>query len=452
MGRKKVSLLVLALALLAGLVALASRREAPVAVTEAVTPPSTPAVAAEGDPRGFLYGRVTTLDGHTYEGRLRFGGDEEAFWSDYFNGFKDENPWVAHVPRERLATERHSVAIFGLEIAQREREIDFGRPFMARFGDVRCIEARGPDVRVTLKSGTAFDLDRYSASDFDDGVRVWDGRRGLVDLGPRRIRSVELLSTPQPGAAPTRLHGTVRTRQGEFTGFLQWNRREGVGSDELQGHTGDGVLGLRFDTLRSIARHSRDSSRVTLADGREIVLAGTREVGEGNGGAYVDDPRYGRVLVSWEAFERVDFSSPGNGPGGSASTGAASTGPSYGDFPPGRPLNGTVATRDGRHLTGRLVFDLDESETTETLDAPAQGVDYTLPFALVASIVPGGRNEHGTRHATVTLRDGQELHLEPSGDLGENNAGLLIFGDGRDRPNYVSWSDVERIDLDRPPS
>lgn len=31
---------------------------------------------------------------------------------------------------------------------------------------------------------------------------------------------------------------------------------------------------------------------------------------------------------------------------------------------------------DGR-VTGRLVYDLDESETIETLDAPSQGVDYT---------------------------------------------------------------------------
>jgi len=30
----------------------------------------------------FLYGRLTTDDGATYEGRLRWGGDEEAFWGD----------------------------------------------------------------------------------------------------------------------------------------------------------------------------------------------------------------------------------------------------------------------------------------------------------------------------------------------------------------------------------
>ena len=135
---------------------------------------------------------------------------------------------------------------------------------------------------------------------------------------------------------------------------------------------------MRFDTIRSIARRSQDSSLVTLLDGREMVLSGTREVGDGNRGVYVDDPRYGRVLVSWNAFERVEFS-----PGGS--------GPALRRLPAGGPLTGRVTTRGGRRLAGRLVFDLDESETTETLDAPAEGVNYTIPFGLVASIVlPGG--------------------------------------------------------------
>ena len=58
-------------------------------------------------------------------------------------------------------------------------------------------------------------------------------------------------------------------------------------------------------------RRTGDSALVTLGEGRELVLSGTREVGEGNGGIYVDDRRYGRVLVSWGAFERLDFSAAG---------------------------------------------------------------------------------------------------------------------------------------------
>ena len=37
------------------------------------------ATTAEEAHQSFLYGRITTVDGVTYEGRLRWGGDEEAF-------------------------------------------------------------------------------------------------------------------------------------------------------------------------------------------------------------------------------------------------------------------------------------------------------------------------------------------------------------------------------------
>jgi hypothetical protein len=444
----KTSLIIITVALLAGLVGLVvlgTRQDEPVAASAsdtptAATPPASPrstAPSEEAHP-GFLYGRITTTEGSTYEGRLRWGDDAEAFWGDYFNGAKKENRWTALVAPERLPKEVHSIEILGFEIVHRERPSNLSRLFMARFGDIARIESHGRDVRVTLKSGTVIVLDRFGASDFDDGVRVWDGRRGFVKLDSLRIRTIELLPIPSPGAAPYRLQGTVRTRQGDFTGFIQWDRKECIGTDELAGHTADGKLStLRFDAIRSIERNASDGSLVTLRDGRKIVLSDSREASDGNRGIYVDDRRYGRVLISWNAFERVDFS-----PGGS--------GPAYSEFPVGRPLTGSVTTRTGSRLTGRLVYDLDESETTETLDAPSQGVDYTIPFGLIASIVLP--REGDTQRARVIFHGGEELQLDRTGDLGDRNGGLLVFVGGQERPKYVPWAEVEQVDLDRPPA
>jgi hypothetical protein len=411
------------------------------ATSPAITP-STPSAAAETHaaaetPQGFLYGRVTATDGATYEGRLRWGegGDQEAFWSDTFNGSKRENPWLAQVPPELRPKERSTFEIFGIKIAERERAVEVRRQLVARFGEIARIEARGRDVQVTLKSGSMFDLDRFEASDIDDGVRVWDAKRGVVDLDSLRIRTVELLPTLPIDAAPYRLHGTVHTRQGDFTGFVQWDRDQCVGTDALEGRIGDGRSSLRFDTMRSIAHRSDDSCLVTLLDGGEMTL----ELGRRNRGISVDDPRYGRVRIAWDAFERVDFNNGGSGPG-------------YDDFPPGRPLAGSVTTRAGARLTGRLVYDLDEGETTETLDAESHDVDYAIPFGLIASIVPRGREEPAAPRARVTLQSGEELQLERNGDLGERNAGLLIFVEGRPHPEYVPWKDVVQIDFDRPPA
>ena len=386
--------------------------------------------------QGFIFGRVTAVDGTIYEGRLRFGGDEEAFWGDYFDGFKEKNPWEAHVPLEQLRV-RHPFEIFGVEVFQQEHQVNLARPFMARFGDIARIEPKGRDLQVTLKSGTMFHLDLYAADDFADGVRVWDGKRGIVDLVEAQIRTIDLLPNDRPGTTSDRLHGTVRTRGGVFSGFIQWNRVNGSGSDKLSGHTADGELSLRFDTVRSIARKSSDSSLVTLVGGKEIVLSDNNDVGPDSLRIYVDDRRYGRVVISWNAFERVDFSAGGSGP-------------AYGDFPTGGPLTGDVTTRDGRRIAGRLVFDLDESETTETLDAPSQGVDYTIFFGLIASIELPAHEKRGADRAKVILHNGEVLQFELAGDLGEGNGGMLIFVEGRKQPEYVRWAEVQQVHFDRP--
>ena len=230
----------------------------------------------------------------------------------------------------------------------------------------------------------------------------------------------------------------MRTRQGDFTGFLQWDREEAVGRDKLVGRTADGDVSLRFDGIRSIARHPAGGSQVTLLDGREIVLSGTRKVGPGNRGIYVDDPRYGRVLVSWDAFERVDFS-----PGGSS--------PSYTDFPPGRPLTGSVTTRAGRRL------DRPRWSTTSTRARPPRHsmpppLAWTTPSPSAWSPRSGSPlgDARTAGRARVTLQSGEALQLDRAGDLGDGNAGILIFADGRERPEYVPWADIKQIDFDRP--
>jgi hypothetical protein len=306
---------------------------------------------------------------------------------------------------------------------------------MSRFGDLARIESDGRLVRVTLKSGAAAGLDRLEASDFDDGVRVWDPARGMVDLDSLRIRVIEFLPAPASSAVPDRLHGTVRTRQGEFRGFLQWNRQECLGSDEIFGRGEGGEVRLKLGAIRSIAPQAGGAALVTLRDGRALTLSGSRHTGQEHRGVYVDDARYGRVLVSWQALTSVEFSPGGRGPG-------------YQDFPPGGPLQGEVLARDGRRLAGRLVYDLDESEITDTLDAPAGGVDYTIPFGMIASITLPEAG--GDRRARVRLHNGETLELELAGDLGGGNGGLLVFEEKGQPAQYVKWEEAKQIVFRRP--
>jgi len=386
-----------------------------------------PLPAAAGD-EGFLYGRLTTRDGATYEGRLRWD-DEEAFWGDFFNSSKEDNPWVKEAPRFARRDQGHTVEVFGIKIGSFADEFHDSRQFVARFGDIAKIETRGgDDVRLTLKGGAVFELDGGS-NDVESKVIVWDGN-GERGVEWRRIRSIEFLPTPSrlPSAEP-RLYGKVTTRDGSFTGFVQWDQEECVGSDELDGETrDDDDVSLKMATIRSIERRGSGSSAVTLADGRRLVLSDTNDVDDDNRGIYVEDSRYGRVLIEWRAFERVDFKDGGSGPG-------------YRAFQPGGHLTGMVTTTDGRKLVGRLVYDLDESETTEMLDGNRHDVQYSIPFALVASIEP--RSDA----ARVLLRSGEELLLDDTTDVSDDNAGMLIFEPKRPSPTYVRWDEVERVDF-----
>lgn len=79
-------------------------------------------------------------------------------------------------------------------------------------------------------------------------------------------------------------------------------------------------------------------------------------------------------------------------------------------------------------------------------------MDYSIPFGQIASIVPPDHEEPGAKRVRVALRSGEELELEPAGDLGKGNAGMLIFADDLGRPAYLPWADVAQVAFDHPPA
>src|SRR5688572_29089278 len=98
----------------------------------AAAPASTASASSAEVRAGFLYGRIITVDDSSYEGRLRWGGDQEAFWGDYFNGAKKGNPWAVHDPLQ--PKERSGLEVFGFKLGGEDRSINFRRLFLARFG------------------------------------------------------------------------------------------------------------------------------------------------------------------------------------------------------------------------------------------------------------------------------------------------------------------------------
>lgn len=401
-------------------------RPAPISAALLLAFAAVPPLAAS-DTQGYLYGTVRTKGGTTYEGRLRWG-KEEAFWTDHFNATKEERPLTKEIPRRHQGSDE-PMRVFGVPIGIRW-SADGSRQLVVRFGDLRSILPEGGDgVTIVLKDGEKMRLGGGS-NDVGATVTVHDATLGEVRVPWEKIRRVDFAAAPSAlPDAPARLFGTVKTEAGTFRGPVQWDKEECLATDVLDGTAEDGKMRIEMGRIRAIAREGFRASRVFLKDGRELVLRGTNDVNDDNRGIFVDDERYGRVLVSWKAFERVDFEDGGSGPG-------------YDDFPPLGALRGSVRTTGGRTHRGDVVFDVDESRGWEMLDGDRDGVTYSIPFARVASVVP----DDGRRAKVVLRGSTEEISLGKSADVTDRNAGVFVLAG--ERKTYVPWSEVARIDLE----
>ena len=384
-------------------------------------------VAGAAGNEGFLYGTVETDNGNTYRGFLRWG-TEEAFWDDHFNSTKDDLEYADHMDSDER--HRREIKIFGVTIGWHANS-GRGRSLTLRYGDIREMEPSGGDrARVTLKNGTVLNLDGGS-NDLGATITVLDESLGEVKLKWRDIDRIAFSAAPA-GAEPaaTRLYGTLTTFDQTYTGFIQWDLQECLSTDELDGDTDDGEVSIEMGKIAAIEKRSRRGAYVELWDGRRLLLSGTNDVNSSNDGIFIEDERFGRVEVGWSDFERVDFER------------TASSGRGYDDYAPARTLRGTVIDTSGARHVGKIVFDLDESETWEFLDGDLDDVDYHIPFEMVAVIEPVS-----SESSRIVLRNGIELELEDSQDVSDRNDGVVIVPlEGRE--TYIAWRKVERIEFD----
>ncbi len=382
--------------------------------------------ALEVDPAGYLYGTVETENGTSYTGFLRWGR-EESFWDDHFNAGKEDRPFREARPRGER--NRRQVRILGLRIGY-WGEWDESRQFIARFGDIRDIERAGSRrVFVTMRDGTRYKIDD-SSNDVGATIAVDDASLGKVKLDWKRIERVTFSAAPADLRPETwRLFGVVKTRGGEFQGFVQWDLEECLSTDELDGETDDGDLSIEMGQIASIEKRNRRGAWVELRDGRRVLLEDTNDVDHSTSGIFVEDERYGRVKIEWDEFERVDFVKSG------------ATGRGYEAYPSLGALRGKVTDLDGKSWSGEIVVDLDESRGWEILNGSLEDIEYNIPFYMIRSLEPMSRGR-----TLVALRNGEELMLEDETDVSDDNDGVVIVSGSTE--TYVNWEDVERIEFD----
>ncbi|TRX55973.1 hypothetical protein FNH22_17575 [Fulvivirga sp. M361] len=394
---------------------------------------------------GFIYGKITTAEGDTYEGPLRWG-KEEVYWTDMFNASKEDNDNIDYLSREDLRAleryyyERHDrdwgdrfVSWFGHGWSNGRRYYgnDYLHQFSCQFGEIRSLKLSGRNwVYVELRNGDRFEVKGEGYNDVGTNVKVIDKEVGEMEVRWSRIERIDFMDTPkkldEKFGEP--LYGTVETYQGIFTGYVQWDHDERVSTDRLDGDTRDGDLSIAFGRIKSIESDG-NSSFVVLNSGREFNLRGSNDVNSGNRGIIVSSVKYGRVDIPWREFKKVTFEK------------AKEPMISFAAFKSQKALKGTVNTTTGDTHSGKIVYDLDEAFDYEVLQGADDEIEYIIPFRLIKSVIP-----KSYKRSIVELKSGEKLELGDRQDVSDRNTGILVFdNDSEDDPTYVLWKDIDKV-------
>ncbi len=403
---------------------------------------SPPPAQAQSQDR--IWGRVTTTDGETHTGFVRFRG--VATWSDFLVAEKnipDESyqDWL-DATRDGMPHVR-VVEFKGHRISWEERHPDFPAISNAgiRVGHLAAITADSAGhVEVLNRAGFRLELEEPRWR-WRDIVVDAEHRDRPVRLHGRDVTRIEFASTPERASAPSRrLHGTVHDRSGRsFTGFVDARAFNRGGRTYLDSHLLDDFEDeyrnyIPFDRIQSLERSGRGVS-ATLVTG-EVLNLDDEESGpfRSPGPVRVSDPSLGMVEVEWQAFRSIRFHAPARPVG-------------YGAFDGGYRLHGTVITRNGEEFSGHIRWDSDEEWSWERLDGFSEDVDFAIEFANILRIERAG--EDGAR---VTVRDGRTFELTGSNDVGGDNKGIFVFLTGSGEAGaadpagdpewrYVAWED-----------
>lgn len=234
-----------------------------------------------------------------------------------------------------------------------------------------------------------------------------------------KIKKVDFSETPRvfepSGDGP--IFGTIETLKGSYTGYVQWDHRERLGNDVLDGVNSDGDVFIAFKYIKSIESRG-NSCFVTLHSGRTLTRRGERDVNKNNRSIIVTIPHVGKVEIPWRIFDKADFEKIKN------------TRDDYRFYKSPKGLRGTGETIQGDAYNGRIVYNADVA-WEETLEAKENDVEYVIPFANIESISP--KNSY---YSIVKFRNGEQVLLGDSKDVGTCNDGIILFSRDSKTPIY----------------
>lgn len=278
------------------------------------------------------------------------------------------------------------------------------------------------------------------------------------------VSAVLLFTLPQAHGESGRIYGKVYTQQDKvYEGRIRWDNQETFWDDILDaekyssyvreseqrrkrkeieilgikiswtedaGEDGDRRFGIRMGRLRSIQRRSKKSAILELKDGTRIrVSSSGTDIGSSNRGIVISDQDVGRVTVEWSDFEKAIFSQE-----------PADEAKAREDW----RLCGTVTTWDGQQFRGFIMWDNDESLSSDVLDGECRGEDMEIPFSRILAI---GRKS--SKSATVELTNGKQFRLRDSNDVNDENRGIVVEVPHLGKVT-MDWADFDKAEFEKP--
>lgn len=393
----------------------------------------TATVTAESS--GRIYGVITTVNGDTFEGLIRWDKNE-GNWVDILNGSKkvERNRKDKKSKRKRYGRQNVVITeIFGIKFSAAGTYHNSSQSDL-RFGHIAKMKMLDDEtVLLTLKSGQEFELTDGS-TDIGSSVReiiIEDANEGEIEFIWEDIDQIEFSEAPAgiKSDLGERLFGTLYTRRGDnFTGYVCWDYDEIFTKDILDGDEKGRRRKIRFGKIASIERYSSSGATVTLKNGKEILLKGTNDVNRSNNGIIISDPGFGQVVIKWGEFKKLEFHS-------------ATKELKYSDFDGGKKLVGKVYTEDGDTYEGIIRWDDDEEYTWEILDGEYRNIDFDIEFSLIQTIEKRSRSS-----SIITVLDGRSFRLKGSNDVNYENKGIFVMLDDGEEVE-IDWADFEKVEF-----
>jgi hypothetical protein len=378
---------------------------------------------------GFIYGKVTSLSGTTYQGQIRWG-KEEAFWYDIFNATKtseNENTYERIAPDKKNTNWWENLDGSILRIWDDEYSSQTHQ-FTCRFGDIKSISPHGNTIDCEFKNGIRMKL-KGGSNDVGATIIVKDYELGVVKLRWDKIKKVEFENAPKQleDKLGMPLFGLVKTTTGQLEGFVQWDKDERLDTDLLQGSSSSEKLEIAFAKISCI-KNQGNKSQVQLRSGKILVMHGTNDVNEENRGIVVSGEGVGQIEIPWRSFTSVCFSEHHK-----------DSGPAYNTYSNPKRLYGNVKDLTGNQYDGLIIFDKDEKWDFEQLEGIHNDLKYIIPFRNIKTIIPKNRD-----YTYVILRNQEKLILGNLQDVSSKNEGLVVILSNSES-KFIDWSQIDEI-------